>query len=99
MNTNDNQHHAILESIARKAMLDKDFLPDFSTAALAELEKIQSPAALNDEPSRDLRALLWSSIDNDDSLDLDQLTVAEAIPGDKVKIRMFIRRWSASMGS
>jgi ribonuclease R len=86
LNTNDKQHRAILQNVAYKVMLERGFLPDFSNAALAELEKIQEPAALNDEPIRDLRELLWVSIDNDDSLDLDQATVAEAMPGDKVKI-------------
>lgn len=86
MNANDKQHRAILQSIAHKAMLERGLLPDFSTAAFAELEKIQTPAAFNGEPTRDLRDLLWASIDNDDSLDLDQVTVAEALPGDKVKI-------------
>ena len=86
MNTNDNQHRAILESISRRALLEKGLLPDFSTSALAEFEKIQVHAAINGEPTLDLRTLLWASIDNDDSLDLDQVTVAEAMPGDKVKI-------------
>jgi exoribonuclease-2 len=86
LNANDKHHRAILQSIAYKAMLERGLLPDFSAAALAELEKIQAPAALNGEPTRDLRGLLWASIDNDDSRDMDQLTVAEAMPGDKVKI-------------
>jgi exoribonuclease-2 len=86
LNTNDKLDRTILQSIAHKVMLERGFLPDFSTAALAELENIQAPAALNGVPSRDLRGLLWASIDNDDSLDLDQVTVAEAMSGDKVKI-------------
>ena len=86
MNANDQHHRAILQSIAHKAMLERGLFPDFSIAALAELEKIQAPAALNGEPTHDLRGLIWASIDNDDSRDLDQLTVAEAMPGDKVKI-------------
>ncbi|MGA2532131.1 MAG: RNB domain-containing ribonuclease [Candidatus Aminicenantales bacterium] len=82
----DKQHRAILQSIARRAMMDRGLLPDFSPEALAELERIQAPAAPNGEAARDLTGLLWASIDNDDSRDLDQLTVAEAVPGDKVKI-------------
>ncbi len=86
MNPNDKQHRAILQRIAQRAMLEKGLLPDFSVEALAELAGIQAPATMDGEQVRDLRDLLWASIDNDDSLDLDQLTVAEVMPGDKVKI-------------
>src|SRR5512147_1682159 len=86
MNTSDKQHRAILQRIARRAMLEKGLLPDFSVEALAELARVQGPAATDGEQVRDLGDFLWASIDNDDSLDLDQLTVAEAMPGDKVKI-------------
>jgi VacB/RNase II family 3'-5' exoribonuclease len=90
MNMNDGKHRSILQRIARRAMLDRGLLPDFSAAALAELGEIKLPAAMNKEPVRDLTDLLWASIDNDDSRDLDQLTVAEAMPGDKVKILIAI---------
>lgn len=83
----DQQHREILQRIAHKAMLDRGLLPDFSTAVLAELDQIQAPASANDVSGiRDLTTLLWASIDNDDSRDLDQLTLAESLPGDKVKI-------------
>lgn len=86
MNAIDGRHRAILQSIAQRAMLERGLLPDFSGEALAELGKIVSPATMTDRPVRDLTELLWASIDNDDSRDLDQLTVAEAMHGDKVKI-------------
>ena len=86
MTANDKHHRSILQSIAHKAMLERGLLPDFSAAALAELEEIQAPVSLTNELTRDLRRLPWASIDNDDSLDLDQLAVAETLPGDQVKI-------------
>jgi ribonuclease R len=96
MDANDKRHRAILQNIARRAMAARGLLPDFSAQALAELDKIQAPATIGDEPVgallviRDLSDLLWASIDNDDSRDLDQLTVAEAIQGDKVIVRVAV---------
>jgi VacB/RNase II family 3'-5' exoribonuclease len=90
MNSNDQSHRSILKSIAHRAMLERGLLPDFSAEALAELGRIQAPAPANDESIRDLRSLLWASIDNDDSRDLDQLTVAEAVPGDNIKVLVAI---------
>jgi VacB/RNase II family 3'-5' exoribonuclease len=96
MNTNKKYHRSILQSIARRAMLERGLLPDFSAEALAELAKLQIPRVETDGSAealpgmRDMRNLLWSSIDNDDSRDLDQLTVAEEISPDKVKILVAI---------
>jgi len=90
MNINDKHHRAILQNIARTAMLERGLLPDFSAGALAELGMIQTPAVMDGELIRDQGDLLWASIDNDDSLDLDQLTVAEAMPGGKVKIMVAV---------
>jgi len=86
MNANDRRPRPILQRIAQRVMLERGLLPDFSIEALAELATIQAPATMNGEQVRELRNLLWASIDNDDSRDLDQLTVADAVPGDKVKI-------------
>ena len=71
-------------------MLQRGLLPYFSHEALAELDKIQLPPTIESAKAYDLRKLLWSSIDNDDSLDLDQLTVAEAMSGDRIKIRVAV---------
>ena len=92
MNTNNRHHRSILQGIAHLAMLERGLLPDFSTEALSELGKLRADAgtgdgAAEDPPDiHDMRSLLWASIDNDDSRDLDQLTVAEAMPGNRVKI-------------
>lgn len=89
-NIDDKQHRAILQQIAHRMMLEKGLVPDFPPKALAELDAIQGPATHADNATRDLRNLLWCSIDNDDSRDLDQLTVAEALPGGAAKILVAI---------
>jgi VacB/RNase II family 3'-5' exoribonuclease len=79
-----------LEGVARQAMIDRGLLPDFSPAALAQLNAITRPATASGTAVRDQRELLWASIDNDDSRDLDQLSVAEALPDDAYKILVAI---------
>lgn len=83
-------HRAILEEIAHRAMLDRGFVPEFSPKALAELQTIHHEGARVDPAARDLRGLLWCSVDNDDSRDLDQLSVAEALPGGATRILVAI---------
>jgi len=75
-----------LRSIARRAMIERGLLPDFSAAVVAETGAIAKAATASDASLKDLRHLLWASIDNDDSLDLDQLSVAEQLPDGAVKI-------------
>lgn len=69
-----------LRSIAHRVMLERGFIPDFEPAALAEAEKASPPGGA-DPAIRDLTGLLWFSIDNDDSRDLDQISVAETVNG------------------
>lgn len=90
MNTNKKHHRAILQSIAYRAMQERGLLPEFSNAALAELERLQVTSPTNGDTIRDARSLLWSSIDNDDSRDLDQLTVAEIVQNGGIKILVAI---------
>jgi VacB/RNase II family 3'-5' exoribonuclease len=86
MNSNNTQNRSVLQRIAHRAMIQRGLLPDFSPQALAELDLIRGPAAKAEDRVRDLRRLLWCSIDNDDSRDLDQLSVAEAMPDGNVKV-------------
>jgi len=71
-----------LRDIARRAMLERGLEPDFSPAARAEAEALRGQSEGGDRTVRDRRDLLWCSIDNDDSRDLDQLTVVVEDGGD-----------------
>jgi exoribonuclease-2 len=90
MGRGNRRHRADLKAIARRAMINRGLLPDFSDEVMAEVGKITSPPIEKDPQIRDLRGLLWASIDNDDSEDLDQITVAEPLSGGAVKILVAI---------
>jgi exoribonuclease-2 len=79
-----------LKSIARRVMTERGLLPDFSAAAVAEVSALREGAPANGPAIRDLRDLLWASIDNDTSRDLDQLSVAEKLADGAVKILVAI---------
>jgi exoribonuclease II len=78
-------HGEMLQDVARQAMIDKGLAPDFSPEAEKQAEAVTGPAQDSDGSIKDLRNLLWCSIDNDDSRDLDQLTVAEDLGGGNVR--------------
>ena len=87
---NNNADRIILQDIARKAMISRGLEPDFPDAEISELNEILLPAIYKPDIAKDLRDLIWCSVDNADSLDLDQLTYAESLEGNKVRILVAI---------
>src|SRR4051794_34553959 len=63
---------ALLQRIAIRAMVDYGLEPELPSETVAQIERLGHPLL---DQLHDLRALPWSSIDNDDSRDLDQLEV------------------------
>jgi exoribonuclease-2 len=74
--------------MARQAMTENGFEPDFSPQAQQQLTELKAhpPKFAPGGNIRDLRELLWSSIDNDTSRDLDQIEVAERLPNGDTKV-------------
>jgi VacB/RNase II family 3'-5' exoribonuclease len=81
-----------LQSIARQVMQAQGFEPDFPPEVQEQLSDIHAhpPQLVSSIQARDLRNLLWSSIDNDSSKDLDQIEVAEHLPNGDVKVMIGI---------
>lgn len=76
-----------LDTIAKSALLERGFLPDFSPDINQEVNALSEPSfPIPNLNAKDLRKLLWFSLDNDDSRDLDQLTYAEKLPDGGYKI-------------
>jgi VacB/RNase II family 3'-5' exoribonuclease len=81
-----------LREMARRAMIENGFVPEMPPGVAHQLQTLESnpPGDLNDESIRDLRSLLWSSIDNSDSRDLDQIEFAERLPGGDIRLMIGI---------
>jgi VacB/RNase II family 3'-5' exoribonuclease len=80
--------HLDLQAIAKQVMLSRGFDPDFPPQARQQLAELKAhpPQVVPGGDIRDLRNLLWSSIDNDTSRDLDQIEVAERLPNGDVRV-------------
>ena len=78
-------------------MLEHGLEPDLPPAAAAQLRAIAAPAMDRGAQIRDQRSLLWCSIDNDDSRDLDQLSVAQPLADGAVQILIAIADVDASI--
>jgi VacB/RNase II family 3'-5' exoribonuclease len=82
----NNKHRPLLQRLARQAMIDRGLWWDFSPEAQKELKALEKNYNQVRRPPKDMRQEKWCSIDNDESRDLDQLTLAQELPGGRVKI-------------
>ena len=80
--------HFDLQAAAKQTMWANGFEPDFPPQVQKQLAqlKTQPPQVAPSADVRDLRNLLWSSIDNDSSRDLDQVEAAEALPNGETRV-------------
>jgi VacB/RNase II family 3'-5' exoribonuclease len=69
-------------------MVCEGFAPDFPAQVTAEVQSMSAAPAI--QSCRDLRTLLWSSIDNVESRDLDQVEWAERLPNDDIRVLVAI---------
>jgi exoribonuclease-2 len=74
-------HDIDMVAVARRVLQENGFEPEFPAGLEASI-----PAAPMDEPARDLTQLPWSSIDNSDSRDLDQIEVAERLADGSIRV-------------
>src|SRR5213080_4883769 len=85
-----------LRGRAHQAMRDAGFQPDFPGDVVRETQALKQAPPKN-ASVRDLRSLLWSSIDNDSSRDLDQVEYVEALPDGTARLLVGIADVDASV--
>src|SRR5258708_9601331 len=85
---NTHPSHIDLQATAKQIMIENGFEPNFPPAVQQQLAQLKAapPTGAPGKVVRDLRNLLWSSIDNDTSRDLDQIEVAEKLPDGTTKV-------------
>jgi len=83
-----NPTHVDLQAIAKQVVQERGFKPDFEPEVQQQLASLRAhpPEIAAGKNIRDTRNLLWSSIDNDSSRDLDQIELAEKLPNGNVKV-------------
>src|ERR1017187_6661835 len=91
-------HRDDLQQVAHRALRDRGLLGEFDAFALEQLDGIRGPSEENGADIRDLRGLPWCSIDNDESRDLDQLSVALLLPDGSVRVFVAIADVDALVG-
>jgi VacB/RNase II family 3'-5' exoribonuclease len=78
--------HFDLAAAARRSMTEHGFEPEYPPAIAQQLEQLRQHPPSAAPGARDLRGLLWSSIDNDTSRDLDQIEYTEALPNGAYRV-------------
>jgi exoribonuclease-2 len=83
-------HRSDLQRLARRSLAERGLWSDFDPAGLRQLANLRGPASELSDGVRDLRDLPWCSIDNDDSMDLDQLTAAVGVGEGETRVLVAI---------
>jgi VacB/RNase II family 3'-5' exoribonuclease len=92
-----NRHQSIdFEQTAQRVLREYGFDPEFGADVEQQVAAARGPARA--DGLKDLRDLLWSSIDNTESRDLDQIEVAEQLPGGAIRILVAIADVDALVG-
>ncbi|MGA8529807.1 MAG: RNB domain-containing ribonuclease [Acidobacteriaceae bacterium] len=91
------QLHFDLSAAARRSMIAHGFEPDYPAPIAGQLQQLREHPPQPAASARDLRSLLWSSIDNDTSRDLDQIEYVESTADGGARVLIGIADVDASV--